>query len=137
MLDRVNPGKLASILHRGGDEQAPIEAPVTRVESFQAVDGGKAGMGIVKGEQFPVDGVPSFPRGAFRGLLEPVLHPIGKSRLRSRVSQGIGGSLGQDVPFRHFQYGIPGALVKASPNSGLPDLQETPAEGAVIPVPTL
>lgn len=134
ILDRVDPGKLADALHGHRDEHTPIEAAATWAEPLQAVDGGKAGLGIVKGEQFPVNSVPSLPRGAFGRLLEPVLYPIGKSRLRGCVSQGIGSSLDQDVPFRHFQYRIPGALVKTSPNGGLPDLYKSLAEAVVIPV---
>lgn len=137
ILDRVDPGKVAGALHPGGDEHAPIEAAASGVESLQAVDGRKAGLGIVKGEQFPVDGVPGFRFGAFRELLELGLRQMGKSRLRGRVSQRIGGCLSQDLVFRDLQNGVPRALVKASTNSGLPDFQKTPAEGVVIPVSAL
>ena len=50
ILDRIDPGDLAGALHGSGDEHAPIEAAATGVESLQAVDGRKAGPGVVEGK---------------------------------------------------------------------------------------
>ena len=47
-------------------EDPSVETRTARMEAFQTVDGGKACLGIVKGEKFPVHGSPVARCGVFQ-----------------------------------------------------------------------
>ncbi len=62
----------------------------------------------------------------------------GKARLCGRVGERVGGTVGQDVLFRHLQNGNGGwHFVQAAADHGFLYIQNAPAEPVVIPVAPL
>ena len=77
--DRVDPGEFSGAVHRDRDQHAPIQAGAAWAKTLEAVDGGQAGLRVIKREQLPVHGAPGARCGAFgRG---PGCDPIQSDRL--------------------------------------------------------
>ena len=96
-LDRVDPGKLAGAVHRGGYQHPPVEAGTAGAEALQAVDSGQTGFGVIEGKQFPVHGAPGARYGPFGDGSGGVPHPVGQARLSDHIGQRISGAVGEDV----------------------------------------
>ena len=133
----VDPGELAGALHRGRDQQAPVEAGTARAEALETVDWRQTGIGVVEGEQLPVHGALGALCGTFGDRSGGWRHLIGQARLCGHVGERVSGPVSLDVLHRDLEEREPRPLLEAAANLGLPDLQHALAEGAVIPVSLL
>ena len=127
--DHIEPGWKNGSTGPYRDQDTAVKVETARVEALEAVDGGKAGLGVAEGEKLPaclcrarhgrqVHRATVARCGAFRGWLEDGCQVLGKARLclpvRVRTQTGghvgerVGGAVGQDVRLGHLQDGDAG-----------------------------
>jgi len=136
--DHIEPGWKNGSTGPYRDQNTAVKAGTARVEALKAVDGGKAGFGVVEGEKLPVHGATVARCGAFRDRLEDGCQVLGKARLCGHVGDRISGTVGQDVRLGHLQDGDTGGhLVQAAPDDRLLHGEDAPAEPLVVPAAPL
>ena len=79
----------------GRHQHAPVEAGSAGQEALEAVDGRKAGLGIVEGQELAVHGAPAAARGAVLpelGVCGACGELRGQTRLCGHVGERVGGA---------------------------------------------